>query len=608
MNPSVVNAGELLARPTTIREDVEATKQWVVSAIKQQDGQYIVISRYGDDQWLLPGGATNTAQKIIDFTRLPECFRADAKAMFYRYILKGREGIGKPMAGTVVKNFKGVGRFLKWLSEKHVIELSGITSLHCLNYVHHCKQYKKTNGQSLAAATLTHQFIAVETVYELSQHTNNPMPGHPWPESSACHLSGYYKDLREGKTQSIPDDMLVKLFQKAWELLESADYLLSLRDNNGRLEELGWIHGLKKLNMRLQDLCTACYIILAVTSGCRNHELAYLKNDPNHPDPTKRHPWYSTIDDEGIRYWWMRSRSDKTHTGDTEWMIPAKAVEALRVMERWALPYQEEIENEITMLTANNPHDPQIIEAKRHCHALFLGKSNNPSLVRTLPYHAWNYALKKFARCCGLDFTITTHMFRKTFAVYAAKSPYGDLVYLRDHFKHWSLDMTALYAMNEHQDIDLYGEVLAAKEDIKIGIVEHWLDQETLLTGGAAKNIRLYREHTPELKLFENRKQMAEAVSEQVHIRATAHVWCINDTAGCKSQGLIDRTNCVDCENSVIDDTKKAVWQGIYQQQLELLEIDDFGQAAKVRVYRDVEKVAGVLADLGVETNHKVSP
>lgn len=126
-------------------------------------------------------------------------------------------------------------------------------------------------------------------------------------------------------------------------------------------------------------------------------------------------------------------------------------------------------------------------------------------------------ALRNFAQRCGLDIKLNSHQFRKTFVVYAAKSPYGDLVYMRDHFKHWSLDMTTLYAMNEHQDIDLYGEVLAAKEDIKIGIVEHWLDQDTLLTGGAAKKIMQYRASTPELKVFETRKHMAEAISEQVH-------------------------------------------------------------------------------------------
>lgn len=608
MNPSFDSTGELLARPTAITGESEATNHWVVSAIKQQDGQYIVVSRYGDTQWQLIGGATNTNRKIIDFTTLPECFQAEAKGMFYRFILKGREGRGKPMAGTVDTTFNCVGLFLKWLSGKQVTTLSGITPLHCINYVHHCKRYKKANGQGLGVSALNLRYFAVEAIYELSQYTNTPMQVHPWPESSAWLLSGSNKEPKLGKTQCIPDDMLAILFQKAWELIDSAEYLLNLRDNKDRLVELGWTEGLAKLNKRLQDLRSACYIVLAITSGCRNHELAYIKNDPENPDPGKRHPWYSTQDDEGIRYWWLRSRSDKTHIGDTEWMIPEKAVEALKVMERWAIPYQRQIEDEIKDREANNPHDPQIIEAIRHRHVLFLGRANKLGLVRTLSNQTWNIALRNFAQRCGLDIKLTSHQFRKTFAVYTAKSPYGDLLYLRDHFKHWSLDMTTLYALNEHQDFDLYGEVLAAKEDIKIGIVEHWLDQETLLTGGSANKIKQYRESIPELKVFETRKQMAEAISEQVHIRATAHVWCINDTAGCKSQGLINRTNCVDCENSVIDDTKKTVWQGIYQQQLELLEIDDIGQAAKARVLRDVEKVARVLTDLGMKTIHKVSP
>lgn len=170
---------------------------------------------------------------------------------------------------------------------------------------------------------------------------------------------------------------MAPLFQQSWELIGNSNHLFNLRDNKDRIEELGWTEGLAKLNERLLDLRSACYIVLAVTSGYRNHELAYIKNDPDNPDPAKRHPWYSSQDDEGIRYWWLRSRSDKTYTGDTEWMIPDKAVEALKVMERWAVPYQQQIEDEIKDRKAINPHDPQIIEASRHRHALFLGKTQD---------------------------------------------------------------------------------------------------------------------------------------------------------------------------------------------------------------------------------------
>lgn len=173
MNPALVSAGELLARPTSTKSHADDVKQLVVSVSKQQDGQYIVVSRYGDDQWRFTGGTTNTPRKIIDFAALPLCFQADAKAMFYRFILKGREGLGKPMSGTVITKFNGVGHFLKWLSEKRVTALSGITPLDCLNYVHHCKQYKKANGQGLGIGALKLRFIAVEAVYELSQYSDN---------------------------------------------------------------------------------------------------------------------------------------------------------------------------------------------------------------------------------------------------------------------------------------------------------------------------------------------------------------------------------------------------------------------------------------------------
>ncbi|CAG7856263.1 hypothetical protein MCAMS1_00680 [biofilm metagenome] len=92
----------------------KASTNMTGSAVKQQDCQYIVISRYGDTEWLLPGGATNTTRKKINFTKLPECFQADAKAIFYRYILMGREGIGKPAISTIVYLYNGISHFLKW--------------------------------------------------------------------------------------------------------------------------------------------------------------------------------------------------------------------------------------------------------------------------------------------------------------------------------------------------------------------------------------------------------------------------------------------------------------------------------------------------------------
>lgn len=601
MNAAVISSGELLGRPSSIVVHKSDMDDIVVSASTMENGDYVVVTRYGDTVWQLIGGTTNSRRnsKMINFNTVPDWYRSDIKAVFYRYMLKGREGSVKPAPSTIKQVFSSINKFLKWIQRSSVRNISEITSVHCINYARHCHDYRKPNGKALDQRSIKHLLDAVEALYELSQYSNTPIKQHPWPESSTLDLSGAKGAIAESKTPIIPDEDMVKLFQSSLNLVSQGNHYLDLLDNRDTLKELGWNKGFRKLQEKVTDLRTACYIVLAISSGCRNHELAYLKNNPLHPDPSKRHPWYSTVDEDGIQYWWMRSRSEKTYAGDTEWMINEKAVEALQIMERWAAPYQEHLEKEINERERLNPHDPELIEAKQHRNALFLGKSKLHGLTRTISNSVWNEHLRNFAKKYGINFTPKSHMFRRKFAVYAAKSPYGNLVYLRDHFKHWNLSMTSLYALNESQDLDLYDEILSAKEDVELKIVEHWLDQETMITGGAASKIKQYRRDTPELKVFETRKQMAEAISDHVHIRGAGHVWCINDTAGCKGQGLVDRTPCADCDNSVIDDTKKAVWHGIYEQQIELLNVDDIGHGAKERVNRDLARAKTVLNELG---------
>src|SRR3546814_2886374 len=61
--------------------------------------------------------------------------------------------------------------------------------------------------------------------------------------------------------------------------------------------------------------------------------------------------------------------SDLTDAGIHDWMIPDAAVRALRLMERWAAPYQAMIAAEIVQRRRANPLDPQITEAHKHRHA-----------------------------------------------------------------------------------------------------------------------------------------------------------------------------------------------------------------------------------------------
>lgn len=123
-----------------------------------------------------------------------------------------------------------------------------------------------------------------------------------------------------GKTPLMPDEVFCALFESAYEKVQHGKALLDLRDaldavavarrgqvsrtiieaKNRVLATLGWTTGLGAFGQAILELRTACYIVLASTSGCRNHELANLQSGAHH----------RTEDDEGTIYHWMRSRSE----------------------------------------------------------------------------------------------------------------------------------------------------------------------------------------------------------------------------------------------------------------------------------------------------------
>lgn len=372
----------------------------IVSAI-HVDGHWVILSRYGDDIWQLDGFSSNVSDNLrrLDIRRVPDAFRPVMKALLYRYLQRGLEGNKRPKASTVRNVFENMLPFLRHL---HAIKLShfgAVTPMVCANYAAECRsqlQTRRSRGQPLSKEALSRRFGAIEALYELSQYTHDAIPLHPWPDTSASAMAGGRSTRKQGgKTPLMPDEVFSTLFERAYEQVQCGKALLDLRDalaavaiarrmqdrrtvieaKNHCLSTLGWEGGLGIFNQAILDLRAACYIVLASTSGCRNHELANLQSGAHH----------RTEDDEGTIFHWMRSRSDKTGTGIHDWMIPEAAVRALRLMERWAEPYQAMVAAEIAERRRVNPRDPEIAKAQKHQHVLFLGVSaTKGNQVRTL--------------------------------------------------------------------------------------------------------------------------------------------------------------------------------------------------------------------------------
>lgn len=585
------------------------------------EGRRVVLSRYADGQWQLIGQPTNRspAEQTLNFDVISPVWRAPMKAILYRYLCRGREGQKRPSPRAVVKLFRDACPFLRHLDRLGITRLADVTPMVCAVYADACRNLRQsapTGGRPLKASSLGHRFGAVEALHELSQHTDDAMALHPWPGTSATHLAGLTgrgSGYRGGQTPLMPDAVFTKLFQRAWSLVEDADALLDLRDElivvrqaMGRdlrgvaspaereiVRRCGWA-GTSEYRAALLVLRTACYVVVASLSGCRNHELAFIETGA----------CYSTdvsvgSADEPQVCWWLRSHSSKTSEGRTQWMVPEAAVTALRVMERWARPYQVLIDAEIAQRRSLDPSDPEIAEAERHRRAIFLAATPlKRNQVRTMSGQMWNLALKAFAKKCGLSWDLASHQFRRKFANYAARSQFGDLRYLREHFKHWSMDMTLGYALNEAQDTALYAEIQGEVDDIKTSVADTWLNPDVALAGGYGRNIMAWR--TQAITIFKNHRQMVRALADSTAIRSNGHAWCTADDNLCIGND-IERTCCSDCNNAVIGPQHAPVYKGLYDHLKEVHECDDIGKGGLSVVRRDMDRCRRVLVALEQE-------
>ncbi|MFJ2683981.1 integrase [Pseudomonas sp. NPDC087342] len=607
------------AQSGDVRRLSESERDALIISSTQVDGEWVTLSRYGDTTWQLVGFSSNVgmSSKRLDFSKLPPAFRVVMKAILYRYLRRGRRSGVRPRGGSMKNFFECALPFLRHLEALKLDHIGAATPMVCGTYVNTSKAFRQTTqykGKPLSQSGLQSRFQAVEAIHELSQNTDDRMPAHPWPETSAKALAGLTsRGCQVSKTPLIPDDVFCILFERAHQQVERGHQLLDLWDAldaprtqrkgqsrsalnvaiNLKLGALGWERGLRALKKAIVDLRTACYIVIASTSGCRNHELTNLQSGAHH----------RTQDDEGTIYHWMRSRSEKTGAGVHDWMIPEAAVRALRLMERWSMPYQAMIAAEIMQRRRANPYDPEIVEAQRHRHSLFLGLDLRDNQVRTLGNSNWNQSLKAFTKNCGLSWNLSSHQFRRKFANYAAHSRFGDLRYLKEHYAHWTLDMTLGYAMDDiwgqHLDLELYADIQGELEDIKLGVVDNWLGDE-LLAGGYGNALKKWQREPQNLLIFKDHATMLKSISESTAIRSNGHAWCTADNDGCVGNTL-ERTRCGDCNHAVIGRGHAAIYQRLYDDLKGLLHCPDIGEGGRQRVERNLNRCREVLIQLGMD-------
>lgn len=577
----------------------------IITYIKLEDGKLLPLSRYEDNTWKLPRhwfpDSSTSYHTSISFKKIKGSeLRVAAKIVMAKII---RGGVTKKLRGsTIFRNFSNIVYFLNWLTDLNIENTSKVNQLIAQQYVNYVKELKTRDSPNrpLSEGTVCYRLLAVESCWKNLLNSKYEF-SRPWPETTATRLAGFDSHGKP-KTEIIPNEFLNDIFQHAesilsgsallieyLNLLESFEPRCKSANNQGEektmfLRSHGWEGTATSFNLEMLTLRDSCFLIILITTGIRIHELCNLK----------RNNWFSEIR-EGERYYFLGSRSDKTGEGSTHWLCPKIAIDALDVLSELMAPVEKKLQKEIVEAIAVS----DLVRAanlKRISNSLVIAPVNRKNgQIGVLSASAINNRINKLAENASINWHFSSHQFRRTFASYVVHNKLGDLRYLREHFKHWSLDMTILYAMDECQDYEIYDDIYAAFDDKRQGIIGHWLEPNTPLSGGLAPKVRNLRDKLIPIRTYDSHRSMVNKISEQIHLRSTGIAWCTNDDGTCAVG------QCDTCEHGLIDNNHTAYWEGVFTHQLELRDNTDIGFSGSVIVENHIKRCEHVLAALGVE-------
>jgi hypothetical protein len=550
----------------------------IATFIKLPNGHYYVLSRYEDDTWTYPASAcpsgTPESKRTLNFARITnDTMREMAKWIVWNKMRKGN------VIGSLRNDLKGLVSYFSWMYKSDTLKNHGFTAFCAQAYVAHVNAItikRKGKLKPLAKMTKVQKLLALEYLYTYC-NAFDVVKEHPWFESSASEQAGLRQTVQENrnkaKTPIIPDDVLYPLCEYTKGFLDRAKELLDLRDKLG---------GSNKDLLLLRD---SCLFWILLTTGMRIHEVLGIKRGA-----------YRKETKDGEVYYYIETVSNKTYTGLAEWIAPKIAVDAIKILERYSGPLQARLEVDLAQAKTSNDH-----AAVNHLEGIS-GKVcltfNQIKSTATL-LNGDSITTDRLPNLCtqiNLDWNLSSHQFRRTFANYVVHSELGDLRALKDHFKHWSITMTALYAYNDSLDRELFEEMLREKYWVEEQIKFDWFNLDSPITGGViADRIMQVRGDEDRIKTFKTKRDMVRAYSANIPIRSTGIGWCTNDDDGCMGG------KCDECDHGIVDKNNQKHWEGMLIQQFELSEVNDIGEAGQAAVAKGMERCEKVLTSLGVD-------
>lgn len=604
--PRAPRAFELLAaQPISLVGMTPAERDTiVVTAVADASGHEHPVSRFGDRVWNLASeveakNRKSAALKIVWPDDVPKALVDDAKAALYCALRRGPHG--RKWSGSSVADMGGMGVLvLRHFAQLGLGDFSQVRALHLSDHIADLRR-------TLKPRAVNTRLQIVNLVWSFHMEVLHPLLEHPWAGLALWDACGANEDDRgpsgrTGMTPVIPRSVQRMLFAHCEARLAEAEDLFRARDAG----EIG-----ASSRAPITAIRDAVLYLLQISSGMRNSESTGVTSG-----------CWRTEQRNGVTHHWVRTREIKT-TGGTEvdFLVPAEAIRALEILQRYAQPLQARLAHEAPWLAGLLAHGPdqagrlgngmtiaEVVQRLNHVRVIgrHLVLGVNPtasdhlgtgSRVEVLSGSSCGARLKQLAKAAGTDWDLTNHQCRRTFAYNVANSRLGrmGLVFLKWQLKHASMSWTQLYAASPYQDHALYREFEEEMFEARLGLMEGWAQPDAPLSGGAGKKIMQTR-----ARAARDLEQFLRQTAESIELRSTGHAWCISGTRGCHGQGVYDPAMCGGCSQAIIDREQAPAWQMIHLDNLRLAAITDCGPMVVDKARRAIERSTQVLQDLGV--------
>lgn len=608
-----------------------------VSIALQPDGTSFVVSRYADDVWdfypYIPQENLEPANKMIRWRiQLPDgrlltdsehaSLLESTKTFIWSLFTQPVEGRQRPTMLTLVWKVKDIVPLLRWMVNTGLHRFADLAE-HGLSYVPAAKL--RRDGCKLAEKRVNSRLCVVEDIYLQREKLNDALQVHPWPHESAASLAG----LRQGgahhkpKTNPIPDAVVVRLAEVSLDYIHSrAPRILATQEAVGavmlekrnagldadaariRVARRAEFAGLADLRAEGNRLRTACYIVIDLFSGLRDSEMMSLGENCIALGKSR---------DGSLDVLWLHGTIYKTGVRTKKWLVPPVVSEAISVLSRLTAPFrealrQEEREIEAQIEAAISTEKKRLVKrinvVGKHKNKLFLGKKD--SSISVLSGSRMRDHLNRFCADSnilgedGQPYPLSSHQFRRTYARFMARAELGDLLTLRDHFGHWSIDMTTFYADGGADEYEADTELLEMVAEEKLSrqneIMEGYLDSDAPLANGG----HWLKDWRSTVRTATNKEALIAEYAGTITLNGTGHSWCIGNArgAGCGGLCVFEAKMCVDCNYGIIGQEHRPVWRGIREQQLEALALDDMGPGGRARAQQILEYAEKVLRRL----------